>query len=519
MRKRFFLNISSTLILIISIVLNSILGIGGATAYAATQVDGDQYITKTELKRDNNTTVNNGDTIKINSDRLVLLYEFNINHNDTYKNGDTIVFSIPNEFTVVSNFSFDMNSPTGEKVAETKIVRDKTSGYQAQMTFTTDYIETHSSFEGGMDLKVVLNETFVKEGNVSIELPLTTVDVIASLDIPGTYGGTANVGNSWAKNKEGKIWNAGSDTNSPGDYVAWDITLGREAILQAAGVESFDKIESIYISDTPKDQILIPFKDITGWENDALVEYYYKDVNRGTNSIPMGFSSDLKSFNEDVLAYFKAGEFVAANAYEVETELQQLSFKYATRPEKGASFAGMELVNEATVTIKLKGSDATKSWVLSDSVIWNEGDGYIQGKTAGIKIKKVDSASGSTLEGAHFDLYRKNADGTSTKISELITNKDGISQYPDNNTTGLVIGSYYLKETVAPKGYALDETQHDFSITDKELVQTTTQGIFYLDETIQNSRETTNITGSKYWNDDNATDRPEMIKVDLLQNG
>ncbi|MBJ8050386.1 Cna B-type domain-containing protein, partial [Bacillus cereus group sp. N18] len=29
----------------------------------------------------------------------------------------------------------------------------------------------------------------------------------------------------------------------------------------------------------------------------------------------------------------------------------------------------------------------------------------------------------------------------------------------------------------------------------------------------------TKVEGTKTWNDDNATDRPEMIQVDLLQNG
>ncbi|WP_255255086.1 Cna B-type domain-containing protein, partial [Bacillus toyonensis] len=29
----------------------------------------------------------------------------------------------------------------------------------------------------------------------------------------------------------------------------------------------------------------------------------------------------------------------------------------------------------------------------------------------------------------------------------------------------------------------------------------------------------TKVEGTKTWNDDNAKDRPEMIKVDLLQNG
>ena len=29
----------------------------------------------------------------------------------------------------------------------------------------------------------------------------------------------------------------------------------------------------------------------------------------------------------------------------------------------------------------------------------------------------------------------------------------------------------------------------------------------------------TKVEGTKTWKDDNATDRPEMIKVDLLQNG
>nr|WP_215556800.1 Cna B-type domain-containing protein [Bacillus mycoides] len=489
-------------------------------ANAATPVNGDKYITKIELKK-GDSKVNNGDTLKIN-ERLDLFYEFSLDPNDQYKNGDTVVFSIPKEFQVVSNFSFDMNSPTGEKVATAKIVGDKTSGYQVQMTFVTDYIEKNSLFSGMMDLKCVLNETYVQKGENTIKLPTDSITINFDTSSSGGGGGWdgINGGNSSANGKTGKIRNTSvSDPpKSPGDFMLWNVDLGRDTILGMAGVDSFDKIESIYVADAPKNQRLVVMSDLyNGWEGFAYFEGHYTTMHFEDGKISqdeMGVSSDLKSFNMDVLPRIKAMEDKAIAKNSV---FKQFTLQYYTRPENNV-LAGTQLENKATISIKVKGSDVPKTWTISNSVTWNEGSGSIVGKVAGVRINKMDSQDSRPLKDAHFDLYRQNNDGTSTKISDLVTNDAGVAQYPNDNKPGLPIGNYYLEETAAPSGYLLDKKKHNFSISDKDIAKTTDKEMFYLDETIQNSKATI-VEGTKTWKDGDGAGRPEKIKVDLSQNG
>lgn len=72
-----------------------------------------------------------------------------------------------------------------------------------------------------------------------------------------------------------------------------------------------------------------------------------------------------------------------------------------------------------------------------------------------IKLKKVDSNTKSPLKNAEFNLCKN--DGTS--IATLTTNEKGEADYEN-----LPWGSYYLEETKAPDGYAIDTTKHRFAV-------------------------------------------------------
>ena len=72
-----------------------------------------------------------------------------------------------------------------------------------------------------------------------------------------------------------------------------------------------------------------------------------------------------------------------------------------------------------------------------------------------IKITKTDAVTGKVIPGATITITDKNG----KKIVEGITNKEGNVEFR------LEYGTYYFKESKAPKGYILDETPHQFSIT------------------------------------------------------
>ncbi|MCR5233951.1 MAG: DUF5979 domain-containing protein, partial [Lachnospiraceae bacterium] len=77
------------------------------------------------------------------------------------------------------------------------------------------------------------------------------------------------------------------------------------------------------------------------------------------------------------------------------------------------------------------------------------------------ELIKTDSADGSVLKGASFDLYKK--DGT--KVGSYTTDEYG--KIGSDKIGPLEYGSYYFKETAAPEGYDFDASKtYEFTIRD-----------------------------------------------------
>jgi len=74
----------------------------------------------------------------------------------------------------------------------------------------------------------------------------------------------------------------------------------------------------------------------------------------------------------------------------------------------------------------------------------------------GVSILKTDE-SGAPLSGAVFGLYRR---GQEQPVMELTTGEDGRAE-----TSGLVMGDYFLREHAAPEGFAPIEEDIPFSVT------------------------------------------------------
>lgn len=85
--------------------------------------------------------------------------------------------------------------------------------------------------------------------------------------------------------------------------------------------------------------------------------------------------------------------------------------------------------------------------------------------TADVEITKVDAAvADKFLAGAEFSLYSVDAAGKRTFIKKMTTGADGKCKF-----TSLEYGSYVIKETKAPEGYILNETNEwKFEVTEKK---------------------------------------------------
>lgn len=87
-------------------------------------------------------------------------------------------------------------------------------------------------------------------------------------------------------------------------------------------------------------------------------------------------------------------------------------------------------------------------------------------QTGSAKLQKTSSMSDITknndcysLKGAEYSVYNNSSLSAASKVGILITDENG-----NSNTLNLNVGDYYVKETTAPKGYALDKKVYPITI-------------------------------------------------------
>ena len=81
-----------------------------------------------------------------------------------------------------------------------------------------------------------------------------------------------------------------------------------------------------------------------------------------------------------------------------------------------------------------------------------------------VKVKKVDTETKEFIDGAVFEIYQIQKDGTEKLV-------DTIRKYSNEGigtSQELKNGKYYLIETVAPDGAVIDNTRYEFEVTDTE---------------------------------------------------
>ena len=98
-----------------------------------------------------------------------------------------------------------------------------------------------------------------------------------------------------------------------------------------------------------------------------------------------------------------------------------------------------------------------KGWVGKLTNTLQTGSANLQKTSAMSDITKNNDCY--SLKGAEYSVYNNSSLSAASKVGTLITDENG-----NSNTLNLNVGDYYVKETTAPKGYALDKKVYPITI-------------------------------------------------------
>ncbi|TBX73187.1 Cna B-type domain-containing protein, partial [Bacillus mycoides] len=118
-------------------------------------------------------------------------------------------------------------------------------------------------------------------------------------------------------------------------------------------------------------------------------------------------------------------------------------------------------------------------------------------------VKHLEGDEEKVIPNVSFKLYKESGEQVG---GEYKTNDKGIIEIPN-----LQPGKYYVQEVLAPEYI-------DFDPQEKVEFEVKSGAVNGIKLPIPNKVKTTSVSGTKTWKGDNEKNRPEMIKVDLLQN-
>ncbi|MED1558786.1 Cna B-type domain-containing protein, partial [Bacillus paramycoides] len=133
-----------------------------------------------------------------------------------------------------------------------------------------------------------------------------------------------------------------------------------------------------------------------------------------------------------------------------------------------------------------------------------EAEGNLPAKGTLQIVKHIEGNEGKVIPGVSFKLYTESGQQIGDSYT---TNRDGVVEIPN-----LTPGNYYVQEISAPN-YVDFDPNAKIPVT---IMKDAVNGIKLM---VPNKLKTTSVAGTKTWEGDKVNDRPETIKVDLLQNG
>ncbi|QWI48232.1 Cna B-type domain-containing protein [Bacillus mycoides] len=397
-------------------------------------------------------------------ERSGIRVDFSDKSGNQMKAGDTLTLTLPAELTGYSK-RIDLKNDAGVSFGTCEVTKTN-----VVCTFN-DTVEKLQNIRGYLYLEfkatsnVGVNQTIPVDTNLGTGLATQRVTI---------KGPTESTGSSSFIYKTGEIY-----PDAPNE-VKWELNVNASSNKEQldADIVLTDTLQS---GQTLKQEGFIIIVGNTGVTPQQFIDQGYGTITLNGNSFSLRGYKDQVSGKGISIRY---SSIITDSGMNQDEFYNDYTIDY-------------QILNQPPVTV------SKNAWVKNINA-GGGAQGDLPSKGTLRIVKHIEGNEGKVIPGVSFKLYTESGQQIGDSYT---TNQDGVVEAPN-----LAPGNYYVQEISAPNYVEFDpQTKIPFTIKKDDV-----NGIKLM---VPNKLKTTSVAGTKTWEGDNINNRPETIKVDLLQDG
>ncbi|MGH1329159.1 Cna B-type domain-containing protein, partial [Bacillus pretiosus] len=397
-------------------------------------------------------------------ERSGIRVDFSDKSGNQMKAGDTVTLTLPAELAGYSK-TIDLQNDTGVSFGTCQVASTYVVCTFNDMVEKLQNIRGYLYFEFKATSNVGMNQTIPVDTNLGTSLATQRVTI---------KGPTESTGPSSFIYKTGEIY-----PEAPNE-VKWELNVNTSSNKEQLGADIV-LTDTLQSGQTLKQEGFIIIVGNTGVTPQQFIDQGYGTITFNGNSFSLRGYKDQVSGKGISIRY---SSIITDSGMNQDEFYNDYTIDY-------------QILNQPPVTV------SKNAWVKNINA-GGGAQGDLPPKGTLRIVKHIAGDETKFLPDVTFKLYKESGEQIGDTYT---TGAKGIVEM-----SNLDPGNYYVTEIKAPDYVDFDpQTKINFTID-----ATAQKGVKLM---IPNKVKTTSISGTKTWNDNNATDRPSTIQVDLLKNG
>ncbi|MBJ8092814.1 Cna B-type domain-containing protein, partial [Bacillus cereus] len=397
-------------------------------------------------------------------ERSGIRVDFSDKSGNQMKAGDTVTLTLPAELAGYSK-TIDLQNDTGVSFGTCQVTSTNVVCTFNDMVEKLQNIRGYLYFEFKATSNVGMNQTIPVDTNLGTSLATQRVTI---------KGPTESTGPSSFIYKTGEIY-----PDAPNE-VKWELNVNTSSNKEQLGADIV-LTDTLQSGQTLKQEGFIIIVGNTGVTPQQFIDQGYGTITLNGNSFSLRGYKDQVSGKGISIRY---SSIITDSGMNQDEFYNDYTIDY-------------QILNQPPVTV------SKNAWVKNINA-GGGAQGDLPPKGTLRIVKHIEGDNTKFIPDVTFKLYKKSGEQIGDTYT---TGAEGIVEI-----SNLDPGNYYVTEIKAPEYVDFDpQKKFDFTVD-----ATAQKGVKLM---VPNKVKTTSISGTKTWNDNNATDRPSTIQVDLLKNG